>query len=397
MPFSVRVTIVVLIILSFIFFFSRISSQTSFKTNSYVIQNSNGDLITVSPVKRTDSSSYDLLILKTTSEGESIWQKTIGGKSHEIPNFVMSTTDSSFLVVGSIELSNGDVNIWVQKIDLNGYPIWQKSFNIRKSKENFALSAVETQNGYYLISGVSRTGSLPGGYDFVLLEIDSNGISKWSKSYFGDANNFNPGFILEQNNVIITGFDFKTFKINLITKEIEWEKKFGSTMMQDFGTSILKSKSEDNLFLIGSDSDRLAMIEITTNGKLVKKRWLGTFTCDDCVYTSTLDKEGNIIFASSSKPGIRGDLHIIKTSQNGEIIWEKRLGVKDSFLKERKAIYGVNNIIEHNSGGYILSGFIYDKKELIPYIYIFKMDYSGNIIWEKKLNKILSHNSDSPQ
>jgi len=69
----------------------------------------------------------DFWVLKMSSFGEIIWQKTYGGSSFDVSRAIKKTSDNGFVLVGSSRSQDGDLSLnkgqndaWVIKIDNNG-------------------------------------------------------------------------------------------------------------------------------------------------------------------------------------------------------------------------------------------------------------------------------------
>lgn len=144
------------------------------------------------------NSSYDYWIIKIDSNGNKIWDKTIGGDDYEESNCIISTYQNGFIVCGSSNSSiSGDKLIdsigysdaWILKLfedplTITGNIFYDKNNNCNLSTENlaiknFSLRANSTDGdafytttnaeGKYLLS-VDDTGS----YAFQLLPNESH-------------------------------------------------------------------------------------------------------------------------------------------------------------------------------------------------------------------------------
>ncbi len=111
-------------------------------------------------------------LLKTSIDGIYQWHKILDLQALEV-NAITSTTEGGFMVVGTIEITEGEAkhtNIWVAKLTEGGDIVWQKNFGGRKNEVGKVLIA--TPNETYSIFGNV-------GYEDTnmvgLIRIDKNG------------------------------------------------------------------------------------------------------------------------------------------------------------------------------------------------------------------------------
>src|SRR5579883_1509082 len=150
-----------------------------------------------------DSSDY--WIVRLDASGIIQWEKSYGGSGDEIAQSIIQTNDGGYIVAGWSDSKDGDVHgnhggydYWVVKLDNSGGIQWDSSYG--GSGFDFAYSIVETNDGGYVIGGISNsqngevTGN-HGGYDYWIVKIDSNGAMKWEKSYGGSGDD---GYISDE-------------------------------------------------------------------------------------------------------------------------------------------------------------------------------------------------------
>ena len=116
----------------------------------------------------------------------SLWTQVIGGDSVDVGYDVEELWDGGFAVVGytkSISLTNYDVLLL--RTDSNGDTLWTKTYG--GSEDDFGYSIKLAEDGGFIIGGVTNSfGS--GGSDFYLIKSDSLGSVNWTKT-FGGVNN----------------------------------------------------------------------------------------------------------------------------------------------------------------------------------------------------------------
>ena len=107
-----------------------------------------------------NNGSSDIWIIKIDENGNLIWEKNFGGSSFDESKKVIQSTSNDFYIVGSsrsndfdVTTNNGNKDIWILKIDSNGNLIWEKS--IGGSGLDEANSIAELENGSIIIAGES--------------------------------------------------------------------------------------------------------------------------------------------------------------------------------------------------------------------------------------------------
>ena len=134
----------------------------------------------------------DYWIVKLTSIGEIDWQKSLGGSSSDWAKFIQQTTDGGYIVAGHTRSFEGDVtenkglgDCWIVKLTSAGDIVWQKSLG--GSSWDVAFSIDQTADEGYIIAGYSSShdGDVTeyyGGYDYWIIKLASTGELDWQKS-----------------------------------------------------------------------------------------------------------------------------------------------------------------------------------------------------------------------
>jgi hypothetical protein len=147
-------------------------------------QTADGGYIIAGTAADTISGDQNIVLIKTTSAGDTLWTRRIGGNSFDEAKDVTETLDSGYLVVGS-SISAGSKAIAV-RTDQNGNIIWMKSYGTLYG--GTASSVIAISGGRFVIAGhVINSSSYQ---DAFILEIDSNGNHLWSNVYADAGNDY---------------------------------------------------------------------------------------------------------------------------------------------------------------------------------------------------------------
>ncbi|GAA4450155.1 lipoprotein [Nibrella saemangeumensis] len=215
-----------------------------------------------SPVSGNKSApnygNYDIWLVKITTSGDKLWDKSYGGSDNEDYRTLISTQDGGFLLGGhSLSPASGnkstpnygDNDFWVVKINGNGDKLWDKTFG--GSNRELLESIVATPDGGFLLGGHSlspasgnKTILSYGGSDYWVVKINNDGDKIWEKAYGGSGDDWyyfmiatkDGGFLLggdsssmlSGNKTVSTygNYDMWVVKINDNGDKI-WDKTYG--------------------------------------------------------------------------------------------------------------------------------------------------------------------------
>jgi hypothetical protein len=148
---------------------------------------------------KNNKGTYDFWLIKISSTGNLIWEKSFGGSNIDEARAITTTNDGNFIVVGDTRSSdvdvsnnNGAADVWIIKFTTDGNLIWEKT--IGGSSFDVARSVSKTKDNGFIIAGSSR--SLDNGFenkgqnDALILKIDQNGKLLWKKTIGGSEIDF---------------------------------------------------------------------------------------------------------------------------------------------------------------------------------------------------------------
>jgi hypothetical protein len=104
----------------------------------------------------------DIGIVKTDANGNTIWEKAYGGSAGEFLGSGIKTDDGNFVYVGRSASDDGDVernqgldDVWLFKIDSDGNLLWETS--VGGSGGDIANSIQQTADGGFIVAGLSSS------------------------------------------------------------------------------------------------------------------------------------------------------------------------------------------------------------------------------------------------
>ena len=139
------------------------------------------------------NNGMDLWLVRTDSNGDTLWTKSYGGSSDDIGYDVIQVADKGFVVTGYTQsYGAGGKDLWVIRTDSLGDSLWTRTYGGAKDDEGYSI--IQTDDGDYLIAGNTKSYG-EGSYDIWLLMLSENPITVIENSI-----NLPDRFQLEQNH-----------------------------------------------------------------------------------------------------------------------------------------------------------------------------------------------------
>lgn len=329
-------------------------------------------------VAQVSQGNYDYWIWKMDENGKSEWQKSFGGDGHDLLKSIKHTNDGGFILAGTSNSnlslqkksnSFGLEDLWIIKLNASGNEDWQ--INLGGPSQDYLSSIESTLDGGYIIGATSNSNSIT---DVMGKNSDNQG-----------------------------GLDYWIIKIDNKGK-IEWQKNLGGNYEDQLTQVISTSKG----FLVAGYSNSSMQHEKKTNnigatdfwailldvkGKELWQKNYGKQGVN--ILKSVLrTKDNNIILAGEHTPDRENgkssetSFQIIKINEDGNVVWEKTHQVT--------AINQLTNIIENQDKTLVISGYglpqntvaaFERKKQKInegenDYILV-KLSEEGDELWQK--------------
>ena len=198
--------------------------------------------------------NYDIWVVKLNLLGNIVWTKCLGGTADDIGYSIKTTSDGGYIIAGDSRSTNGDVignhgnyDFWIVKLNSNGEIIWQKSLG--GSGTDNLHSIQQTNEGGYIVSGASYSNdgdvTINNGVDdFWVVKLSSTGVIEWQKSLGYTSNEFNPTTLQSSDGgYIIAGNSYSPgHGLTLVIKldnlgNVQWERSYSGGSI----TSIIKT------------------------------------------------------------------------------------------------------------------------------------------------------------
>ena len=150
----------------------------------------------------TEDNQEDILVIRVDEDGNELWTKTYGQEFDEIGTAIIGI-DDGFWMLGNIkdgDFSNGDFDIYLSKIDLDGNLIWADTI-LQTEDEEQGLDLILTESQELVFSGFADNGT-----QAFIAKYSLNGDSIWHRSAeLGQDNQFITLTEDYQHNIVTAG------------------------------------------------------------------------------------------------------------------------------------------------------------------------------------------------
>ena len=219
-----------------------------------------------------DTLNGDAYLVNLNYLGDTVWTRRFGDSAFQSGWMVKPASDGGYLMCGSTATVDTFGNVLIIKTDSSGNLLWQKDYGYFGSNE-VAVAITKTADDGYALIGWRSNGAI---YDIYLLKIDSLGNFQWDTTYGSQWPDEAWGIISTQDgNIVIAGsYAFSNgghqqpylAKFDLAGNML-WERKYAG----GFGGGILRSIRElSNGSLISTGDDDFPPFPPSTQGLILK-------------------------------------------------------------------------------------------------------------------------------
>jgi hypothetical protein len=282
-----------------------------------VQQCSDGGYIIAGETNSFGAGSYDVYLIKTDADGDTLWTRTFGGTGIDRAESVKETTDGDYILTGNTgSFGAGGKDVYLIKTDANGDTLWTKTYGATDDEEGHSV-VLTTDSGYIIVGFTDSFGA--GGKDVYLIKTDANGDTLWTNTHGGTDND--RGYAVQQCNdggYIIAGdtkssgagnSDFYLVKTDM-GGEALWTRDYGGTAI-DIGYSLQQTTDEGYIIAGSTQSFNVGYFDIylvktDAIGDTLWTRTYGSFNYEHC-RSVQLTTDGNYVAAGwtwSYGPGI---------------------------------------------------------------------------------------------
>jgi hypothetical protein len=307
--------------------------------NVQVVPTPDGGYVLGGETKSYGDNSSSFYFLKVDEYGNQLWHSWYGYPRANIPHGFATTPDGGYIMAGfEGDISMFDDDIYVVKVDGSGNLVWERTYGDPTIDiTDYGSAVAVVPGGGYVVGGETVSVDPEGG---CLLRIDESGEIIWWKTYPGGGT---PSCV-----VVTTDGGFLTAGLSVCGDVF-----CGGLIRADESGNLLWSKAVETAMIL---------------------------------YSMVPARDGGYIIAGYTH-GI-SDAYIVKIDDSGNPIWEKTYGGTANDM--------AYSVCRAHCGGYIVAGWTATPDSDDPAdVWIFKIDESGNMLWERTYGGPLSDGARS--
>jgi hypothetical protein len=125
---------------------------------------------------------------------DTLWTQTYGNSNYDACWSVRQTLDGGYVIAGRTEsYGEGLSDVWLIKTDSQGDTLWTQAYG--GSSNEHGITAQQTTDGGYIITGSTQSYGA-GLYDVWLIKTDDHGDTVWTRTYGGNVDDY--GYFVQQ-------------------------------------------------------------------------------------------------------------------------------------------------------------------------------------------------------
>lgn len=313
--------------------------------------NDGGYIITGYTSTSPTNVHYDLYLIKTDVNGHKLWDKKYGGSQREKGFAVQPTTDGGYIVAGSTySYGAGSFDVYLVKTDANGDSLWTKFYGDTGLDEARSIQQASDQ-GYFIFGSTRKASTTTTSHfsDMYLIRTDLNGDTLWTKKYGTDSTSDYGRFIspTSDGGYIMTGYDHTNADVRLIkidsSGQTLWAKSH-SALAPLKGNEVYETR--DSGYIISghtafSGFAHHLLIKTDSNGDTLWTKNYGKTLYDPLLPASSVKEtsDGGFILIKDYYQ----ELQLIKTDALGQEMWTKTHYAKNNDDHGIKVILNAQN------------------------------------------------------
>ena len=120
----------------------------------------------------------DVYLIKTDSQGETLWTRTYGGTDNDWSNAAEQTADGGYILACETYAPDS-FQAWLLKTNASGDTVWTRTY------PGGCAAVQQALDGGYIVAGGTPSGA--GNGDVYILKTDAQGDTLWSRTFGGKS------------------------------------------------------------------------------------------------------------------------------------------------------------------------------------------------------------------
>jgi len=328
-----------------------------------MIRSHDGGFIMAGSTESYGQGNYgvtDDYIVKTDSEGNLLWTKTLDLQSYDDIYWIEPTHDSSYVICGIASDNDTSIGILLAKINESGNTEWEKVMGQNEGGIGYCVRQT-TDGGYIIAAEILPVDNI----DFLLIKTDESGNVQWSKE-IGSEDQDVPFYVMQTSDggYFAAGFSIQnsaTLPIYAVKTDaggtVVWQQTYStSPPFSRSGVAKVIATKDGGYLLTGANShdelyNDIMLLKIDSGGNAQWAKAYGGGQDEYCG-SMTEDQQGNFVVcggsnSAESSGNYDGLVMLIDTSGNL---------IQSSLFGKTFADDDFSAIIRDNDGGFTLAG-----------------------------------------
>jgi hypothetical protein len=142
--------------------------------------------IIVGTTSSSGAGGDDVYLVKIDSGGDTLWTRTCGGTENDYGYQVRQTfPDSGYVIIGNTySFGSGNSDMYLVRTDAGGDTLWTRSFGGASVEYGFSVQYTSPEAGF-IIAGSTRSFG-EGSFDAYVIKTDLQGFPIWTRTYGGE-------------------------------------------------------------------------------------------------------------------------------------------------------------------------------------------------------------------
>ncbi len=320
---------------------------------------------------------------------DTLWTKTYGGTDTDWGESVQECTSGGFIIAGwTYSFGAGSQDVYLIRTNSDGDTMWTKTYG--GTDTDGGLSVQECANSGFIIAGKTESFGA-GSNDVYLIRTNADGDTLWTKTYGGTSGDYGESVQeCASGGFIIAGYTWSfgagKSDVYLIRTNSDgdtmWTKTYGGTDT-DWGLSVQECAGSGFIIAGGTESfgagySDVYLVRTNADGDTL---WIKTYGGTNSDYGESVQECAGGGFIIAGMTGSFGanpdttDVYLIRTDADGDTLWTKTYGGTDNDWG-----YSVR---ECAGGGFIIAGMTGSFGAGYSDVYLIRVGPEGTEIEER--------------
>ncbi|MBX2817759.1 MAG: T9SS type A sorting domain-containing protein [Saprospiraceae bacterium] len=317
-----------------------------------IVTGADGNLILLTSDRTISQGSEDICLLQLNESNKLQDRRCFGSDKQDYPYGLIRTRDGGLLVSGTRWKGRRDA--YLLKLDREWEMEWEAFYDGGSRHHDEGFNAIETRDGGYLLSGMTRSsGGVVTRGSTLLLKVTADGQQEWAiyegtttKNFLFDVLQDEAGDFVSVG--VVSGhhryseFEFYNPSASgLIIKHDEsgqelWRRQLGG-MQNDWMTDVALAPHGGYYVMgstqsMGAGSFDMYLAKISNDGQLEWERTFGEVLFDYGRQVTILDNGDLLLLGTSCRDpqNFETDIVLVRTNDGGHVLWEETYGADGS-------------------------------------------------------------------